>query len=169
MSLNRNTLLDFLEILDDEFSRKIILVAAGGTAMTLLNRKPSTIDVDFTVPKEYYDDFLLALKTVPHGFRVDVWPEGQVFSQMLPSDYLDISILIETSLKHIELRALHPLDIVGTKIGRLIDRDMGDIEICIRNFDLKADQIRERASKIGYAGNDEVYEINLNAVIQRFF
>ncbi|MDE1727910.1 hypothetical protein [Candidatus Nitrosotalea okcheonensis] len=137
--------------------------------MTLLDGKPSTIDVDFTVPKEYYDDFLSALKTVPHGFKVEAWPEGQVFSQMLPSDYLAISILIETTLKHIELRALHPLDIVITKIGRLIGRDLGDIEICIRNFGLKADQIRERASKIGYAGNDEVYEMKLNVVIRDFF
>lgn len=169
MSLNKNSLLEFLEVLDDEFSKKIIIVAAGGTAMTLLDGKPSTIDVDFTVPKEYYDNFVSAIKTVPHGFRVDVWPEGQVFSQMLPLDYLDISIPIETTLKNIELRTLHPVDIVVTKIGRLIGRDRGDIAICIKNFGLKADQIRERASKIGYAGNDELYEINLNAVIREFF
>jgi uncharacterized nucleotidyltransferase DUF6036 len=169
MSLSKNSLIEFLEALDEEFSRKVIIVAAGGTAMTLLNGKPSTIDVDFTIPKEFYEDFKLALKNIPHGFKVDVWPEGQVFSQMLPSDYLEMSILIQTTLKQIELRTLHPLDIVVTKIGRLIGRDMGDIEICIRNFDLKAEQIRERASKIGYAGNDKVYEINLNTVIQRFF
>lgn len=30
--------------------RKELLVAAGGTAMTLLDLKPSTIDIDFTMP-----------------------------------------------------------------------------------------------------------------------
>jgi hypothetical protein len=37
---------------DEELERKIVLVAAGGTALTLLNAKPSTLDLDFTGPSE---------------------------------------------------------------------------------------------------------------------
>ncbi len=57
MSLNKQQLFDFLEEVEKELQKKIILVAAGGTAMTLLNAKPSTIDVDFTIPAKYFDEF----------------------------------------------------------------------------------------------------------------
>ena len=50
MSLDNTKLLDFLEEIDRELSRKIVIVAVGGTAMTLVNAKPSTIDIDFTIP-----------------------------------------------------------------------------------------------------------------------
>lgn len=169
MSLSKNSLLEFLEVMDSEFSSKIVLVAAGGTAMTLLDGKPSTIDVDFTVPKEYIDEFARVLKTVPHGFHVDVWPEGQVFSQMLPASYLTMSIVIPTGMKNIELRALHPLDVVVSKIGRLNGRDLEDIESCIKKFGLKEEQIRERASKVGVAGSEQAYEAKLEQVINKFF
>lgn len=39
--LNNSKLLDFLEELDKELDGKIIVVAVGGTAMTLLGIKPS--------------------------------------------------------------------------------------------------------------------------------
>src|SRR3989338_6081391 len=64
---------------------------------------------------------------VQPGFRVDVFHDGAVFVTMLPDDYLKKSILIKTKLKNIDLRALHPVDIVVTKIGRLDSRDKQDI------------------------------------------
>ena len=169
MSLNKNSLLEFLEVLDVEFTDTIVVVAAGGTAMTLLDGKPSTIDVDFTVPNEHIAEFVGVLGATPHGFNVDVWPEGQVFSQMLPADYLEKSILIPTEMEHIELRALHPLDIVASKIGRLNERDVEDIETCIKKFGLTEDQIRDRAGQVGVAGSENAYEIKLNQVIKEFF
>ena len=45
MPLDKNYLLDFLKVLDEEIPATITLVAAGGTAMTLLDLKSSTIDV----------------------------------------------------------------------------------------------------------------------------
>ena len=49
-TIDRNQLLGFLEEVEKELAKKVTLVAAGGTAMTLLNAKPSTTDVDFTIP-----------------------------------------------------------------------------------------------------------------------
>ena len=57
MSLDNAKLLDFLGEMDKELSRKIAVVAVGGTAMTLVDAKPSTIDIDFTIPGENYDEF----------------------------------------------------------------------------------------------------------------
>jgi hypothetical protein len=50
MSLDRAKLMDFLSLVGAEVRRKITLVAAGGTALTLLDVKPSTIDLDLTGP-----------------------------------------------------------------------------------------------------------------------
>ena len=96
MPLDKSSLIDFLEILDKELTKRITLVAAGGTAMTLLDLKPSTIDIDFTIPSQYLKEFKDVLKKVPHGFKIDYWTDGMVFTQILPDDYLEKSISIKT-------------------------------------------------------------------------
>ena len=168
MSLDNTKLLDFLGEIDKELERKIIVVAVGGTAMTLLNAKPSTIDVDFTISTKYFDDFQRAKNIVQPGFRVDVFHDGAVFVTMLPDDYLKKSMLIKTKMKNIDLRALHPVDIVITKIGRLDSRDKQDIESCIKKFMLKKNQIVSRAKQLGYTANDKVYRDNLELVVKFF-
>jgi hypothetical protein len=52
MPLDKSVLLDFLTVLDEKIRGKITLVAVGGTAMTFLDLKTSTIDVDFTIPSK---------------------------------------------------------------------------------------------------------------------
>lgn len=168
MPLDESRLIEFLEVVDAELRRRIVLVAAGGTAMTLLDLKASTVDVDFTAPAEDADEFTKTLRTLPHGFKVDCWKDGAVFSQFLPSDYLERSLPIR-NLRRIELRALHPVDIVVTKIGRLDERDIQDISACIRRFRLKKEAILERARQVTYVGREANYKANLRHVIGRFF
>lgn len=169
MSFDNTKLLDFLGEIDKELKRRIIVVAVGGTAMTLLNAKPSTIDIDFTIPAKYYDEFEMAKKIVQPGFRVDLFHDGAVFITMLPVDYLKRGKPIKTRLKRMKLVALHPVDIVITKIARLDKRDEQDIESCIKKFKIKKSQIEKRAAEIGYAGNDKVFKNNLQKVLQKFF
>ncbi len=107
MQLDSSALIEFLKEVDKELNRSITLVAVGGTAMTLLRAKPSTVDVDFTLPGEDYDEFQKALRNTSHGFTVDCWTDGTVFSQTLPDDYLERSRDIR-KMKHIRLKALHP-------------------------------------------------------------
>ena len=168
MPLDKSELLNFLEELSKELARKITLIAVGGTAMTLLNLKPSTVDIDFTIPSSDFLEYKRAEKNVPHGFKIDVYLNGCIFSQNLPDDYLANSIEI-TNLKHISLRALHPLDIVVTKIGRLDDRDIEDIRKCIEVYDLRKKQIKNRAANVTYVGKQENYDHNLNVVLEKFF
>lgn len=169
MSLDNTKLLDFLGEIDKELERRIVVVAVGGTAMTLLNAKPSTIDVDFTIPGEFYGEFEVAKKIVQPGFTVHTFVDGAVFINMLPDDYLKRSKSIKTKLKKIDLRALHPVDIVVTKIGRLDSRDEQDIESCIKKFRLKKDQIKKRAAQLGYTANEKVFQTNLQSVVKKFF
>jgi hypothetical protein len=168
MQLDKSRLLDFLEILDSELSKKITVVAVGGTAMTLLNLKSSTMDIDFTMPCDDYSEFQNALRNLSHGFKVDLWPDGMVFSQILPNDYLEKSIEI-ANFKHIQLKALHPVDIVVTKIGRLNERDLQDIEVCIKNSNLSKSQIEQRANQVQYVGKEENYRYHIQYVLEKFF
>lgn len=169
MSLNKKQLLDFLEELDKELERKITVVAVGGTAMTLHNAKASTIDVDFTIPTEDYTEFHRVLDLVPHGFKVDTWNNGMVFSQDLPEDYLEKSKAVRTKMKNMNLKTLDPLDIIVTKMGRLNARDKEDIATCIKKFKITKSQIKKRAKQVVYVGREENYEINLNHVIKKIF
>lgn len=166
--VNYDKLLGFLRILDSELKKKIILIAAGGTAMALLKLKPSTRDIDFTLPKEDYEEFEKTLKKIPHGFKIDSWPDGYIFSQQLPADYLDKSIPIEFNAKNIELRALHPIDIIATKIGRLDERDIEDIKECIKQHNLTKQEITNRSKQVEYL-NEEIADNNLKYVLSQLF
>ncbi|MEW6079742.1 MAG: hypothetical protein AB1724_18190 [Thermodesulfobacteriota bacterium] len=50
--LNKQTLLSVLGQWNGFLKRKVHLIACGGTALTLLDIKASTKDVDFLVPNE---------------------------------------------------------------------------------------------------------------------
>jgi hypothetical protein len=169
MSLDNTRLLDFLGEVDNELECRIVLVAVGGTAMTLLKAKPSTVDVDFTIPSKYFIDFEKAKKIVNPGFRVDLFQDGVVFVTILPKDYLKKSKPLRTKLKNIQLRVLDPVDIIITKIARLDVRDEQDIEACIKKFKIKKNRITKRAKEIGYSGNDEVFKSNLRIMLKKFF
>lgn len=57
--LNKQTLLDVLGQWNAFLKRKIHLIACGGTALTLLDIKQSTKDVDFLVPIETKYKYLI--------------------------------------------------------------------------------------------------------------
>ena len=167
--LDTTALLDFLAVVDAELERPIALVAVGGTALTLLGVKPSTRDVDFTAPAQDAALFDAAQRRIPHGFRIDLWTEGAVFSQFLPADYLARSSAVRTRLRRIDLRALHPVDIVVTKIGRLDERDKQDIAACVQRFRLTRQEVRARARQVQYVGNEEVFQSNLAHALRTLF
>ncbi|MBA3750993.1 MAG: hypothetical protein H0X03_08930, partial [Nitrosopumilus sp.] len=126
-------------------------------------------------PYNDINEFRIQEKKIPHGKVIDTWVEGRVFSQELPNDYLSKSIRISIDkkydIKNIDLRSLHPLDIVVTKLGRYNNRDIEDIENCIRKSELTADQIRSRAEEViaMLPGNEEVYRMNLDLCLKTNF
>jgi hypothetical protein len=91
-----------------------------------------------------------------------------VFSQLLLADYLKRSVAVR-HLRNIELRALHAVDLVVTKIGRLDERDLQDIEDCMRKFRLSKSQILRRTKEVQYVGREENYAANLRIAIGRLF
>jgi len=168
MPLDKEVLFNLLKNFDEEAKEKITLVAVGGTAMTLLDLKVSTLDIDFTVPRSDKPEFDRVRNSVPHGFKIDVYTDGAVFCTTLPDDYIDRSSEIR-NFNRILLRALHPVDIVVTKIGRLSDRDIQDIEACISRCNIKKEEIMARATNIIYVGREEDYPYNLQWVMENLY
>jgi hypothetical protein len=131
--------------------------------------KDSTVDIDLSFTGKDLDTFAKALNGLPKlGYRIDYFNDGDIFGITLPDGYLKKSIPIK-KFKRIELRALSPIDIVITKIGRLNDRDKQDINSCIKRFRLSENQIRKRANQLQLAGGEEQYRTNLTLILNAVF
>lgn len=61
MRLDRTAMLRLLQTIDDQLRRRITIVAVGGTALTLLGAKESTIDMDLAFPDHDLKEFEKAL------------------------------------------------------------------------------------------------------------
>lgn len=172
---DKTYLLEFLEAIDPELKRTISLVAVGGTAMTLLNLKISTIDIDFTAPQPDKSEFERVMKVLEPGVRIDFYTDGLIYSQQLPNDYIKKSILIDLpkgyNIKNTVLKALNPIDIIITKIARLNARDRDDIRECIKRYRPAKEEIRTRARSVlkSYHANEAVYKMNLKSVLNSHY
>lgn len=163
--ITRDDLVAWLGKIDRKLQRNITLVAVGGTAMTLLSLKPSTIDVDFSLSRE---DKILFEKNLIKGWKVDLFVDGYIFSEQLPSDYIDKAKHI-LSLKHIELKALDPVDIVITKAARLNARDEEDIQALVA-YVKKEELVARFEMVVGtYMGKEEDYRYHFQIILHRFF
>ena len=166
-NIPKEPLVALIKEIDSKLTRKIDLYAVGGTAMTLLDLKASTQDIDFNLKPEDYAEFIKAKDKVVHGYRVDVYQNGAIFTQQLPEDYVNKSIPIKIKFEKINLYSIHPLDIVVTKIGRLNERDFEDIKDCINKYHLKKKDVESRGKEIIYAGNEANYKYNLADVLKK--
>ncbi len=164
MFLNNDRLVEFFEHIDDELRCDIVLVAVDDTAMVLTGIKASTKNVWFTLPSKHYNEFVRAKKIVNPRFPVDVFQDGAVFINILPSDYLSRSKIVKTDFKNIELRVLHPVDLVITKISRR-NHDVQDVQSCIRTHSITAQEIEDRAKDVNYFGGDAAFTDNLGALL----
>jgi len=163
--IGKDDLLEWLKGVSKRISRKIIVVAVGGTAMTLLGLKPSTRDVDFCVSSEDKEDFKKALDK---KFIVDIFVDGYIFSEQLPEDYLQKSKEL-VNLGNIDLRVLDPVDILITKAARFNARDEEDIKSLARFVD-KEELIQRFNEVIGtFAGNEDDYRYHFKIILKRFY
>jgi hypothetical protein len=167
---SKSKLLSILEPFDEQLQHKILLIAVGGTAMTLLGVKASTKDVDFNIPnKTDYNELHRLYKRIAPGVEIDHYGSNMVFSEVLPNDYIDKASDYKTSFKNIKLKVLHPLDIVCSKISRSSDADIEDIATCIKRYKLKKSDLTKRATLYERAGNDKVFSANLGIILETLF
>lgn len=125
--------------------RQVHLVACGGTAMTLLDIKESTKDIDFIVPDQKEFSYLTGKLTElgytkatqygwrrGNGFVYDLFPGNSVYT----TELLDSPLAPEGNIKFKEfdkiyIGILNYYDIIITKLFR---STTVDIEDCIKLF-----------------------------------
>jgi len=143
--INKIHLLEILSIWDSYLSRKIRLIACGGTALTLLNIKESTKDIDFIMPQENEYKYLLKIlidlgysqKTSygwgkDEGFIFDLYWGNKVFTTgLLESPLKEGNNIFIKEFAHTYLGALNYYDLIITKIFRSTSVD---IEDCLALF-----------------------------------
>ncbi|MFA5363416.1 MAG: DUF6036 family nucleotidyltransferase [Candidatus Omnitrophota bacterium] len=145
--INKTGLLDRLAAWDSFLKRKVSLIACGGTAMTLLNIKESTKDIDLIVPVEKGYDYLVNI--LPElGYRnASGWgwarDDGFVFD-LFRGKRVHTTELLESPLEkgkhtlvkeyaHIYLGVLNPYDIIITKLFRAAQVDIEDCLMLVKH------------------------------------
>ena len=140
---NKTELLEFIKQLDAYLDEETILVAIGGTALTLLNIKSSTRDIDLIVPEKHSLEVLKSLFIklnfkelainrwlTNEGIIIDLYPEDYVINVKLLDSSIEKSELIRR-FDNITLKALNLYDICITKIDRGDKRDYDDIKLVL--------------------------------------
>ena len=133
-------LLEILSIWDSYLSRKIRLVACGGTALTLLHIKESTKDIDLIVPQ--VSEYKYLLKTLINlgysqktsfgwgkddGFIFDFYCGNKVYTTgLLESPLQEGNNISIKEFAHIYLGVLNYYDLIITKIFRSASIDIED-------------------------------------------
>lgn len=129
----------FMQKLDSFLDKPITIIALGGTALTLLNIKSSTRDIDFiTTTKEYqilsnlfqvlgFKELAERRWLTNEGIIIDVYLDDYVVNVKLISPSKEKSTLLR-QFERINLRVLNFYDICITKIDRGDARDFEDIK-----------------------------------------
>ncbi|MBU0980004.1 MAG: hypothetical protein KJ709_04330 [Nanoarchaeota archaeon] len=166
--ITKDNLLDWLKEVDRRLERRLMLIAVGGTAMTLLGLKPSTVDVDFCLSSD--DAIVFERLTKGSRFKVDIFKDGFIFSEQLPEDYADKSAEVKTGLKWIDLRTLSLYDIIITKAARYNERDEEDIKAIAQLGKVDRKELIERFKKVvgTYAGRKDDYSYNFKIALRHF-
>lgn len=164
--IDKTGLLNRLGIWNGFLKRKVRLVACGGTALTLLDVKPSTKDIDLLVPvPEEYNYLIKTLKDLGYesasgsgwarddGFIFDLFPGKRVHATELLESPLDNGNNIPVKeFTHIYIGVLNYYDIIISKLFRGTSVDMEDCLTLIRaktseiNMGKLTDRFNETAS-----------------------
>jgi len=142
---NKEELLEFMSKLDSFMDGELTLVALGGTALTLLDLKDSTRDIDLILPtnKNYLmlNDLFTRLNFQEasknrwisnEGIIIDIHREDYIINVKLLQPSVEKSDLIK-QFTNITLKTLNLYDICITKIDRGDKRDFDDIKVILKN------------------------------------
>lgn len=181
--LNSSDLQTELKSWDDAVPGPVLLVACGGTALTLYGYKESTKDVDFIVPvASEYTRITSVLKKLgyieggtAYGFRHPINPWiielscGQsIFNlcELLDPLQEKENHRVMQQLKRITVACLNPMDLVISKIFRGTQVDVDDSLIMIRSETIDLKSLTERyIETAGYDTNPTKCKTNLGFLV----
>jgi hypothetical protein len=144
--VDKTTLLNNLSAWDRFLKRKVRIIACGGTAMTLINIKASTKDIDFLIPepKEYkylvntIIDLGYERKTgtgwqKDRGYIFDLYVGKTIFTtELLESPLKAGNYIPFKNFSSIHLGVLNYYDLIITKLFRYSQVDIDDCLSLIR-------------------------------------
>lgn len=144
----KDDLLAFIQKIDSFIDKPITIVALGGTALTLLDLKSSTRDLDFIISSKEYDLLLplfrsLGFKEIAEkrwltseGLIIDIYLDDYIVNVQLVRSSKEGSTIVRI-FDQITLRVLNFYDICITKIDRGDARDFEDIKHIFEKTDTK--------------------------------
>ncbi|MEA3514688.1 MAG: DUF6036 family nucleotidyltransferase [Nanoarchaeota archaeon] len=138
--INAEVLFEFIQSISGFFEEEIEMYALGGTALTILHIKPSTLDIDINIDKmeEYrytckiFEQIGFEKKGVfrwlsQEGMAFDLFYGSNILGTDLLPDCLDKSKYIR-SFGKIKLYTLSIYDIIISKLARGDMRDFDDLK-----------------------------------------
>ena len=160
--IDNDALLNTLSIWNGYLRKKVHLIACGGTAITLMNLKESTRDIDFIIPKEKEYRYLVkVLENLGYkmttgtgwqkdkGFIFDLYVGNNIFTtQLIESPLEEGNNVPYKEFSFIYLGILNYYDLIISKLFRCSSVDIDD---CLALF-------REKSR-----------EINIEKLKKRFF
>jgi hypothetical protein len=181
LRINRQKLLDDISLWDGFLKRKICLIACGGTALTLLEVKDSTKDIDLIVPEENEYDYLLGnLKQLGYkpvtgvgwardeGFVFDLFRGSKVHTtQLLESPLEKGNNILVKEFSHIYLGVLNYYDIIISKLFRAASMDIEDCLLLIKSKQKEID-LNKLTSRFKETASFDISEEKVNKNLEYF-
>jgi hypothetical protein len=175
--ITSDRLLDTLDNWDRLINFRVQLIACGGTALTLLNIKESTKDIDLVVPVHAeYEKLMKFLKAIGYRekgggfehpddpyFLYQFWAGNRVFTTDLLYSPLDAGKhIVIKKWRHIYLGALNLIDLIITKMFRGTGLDVDDCITVFETGQVNAEELFERYSEAAR------YDLNPDKMMQNF-
>ncbi len=145
--LDKNSLLDILQQWNRFLKKRVHLIACGGTALTLLDVKPSTKDVDFMVPVASERTYLIKTledlgyencttfgwKRTGDVFIFDLFCGNRIHTtELLESPLQEGNHQLLMRFSHLYIGILNNFDLIASKLIRGSSVDFQDCTMLIR-------------------------------------
>lgn len=145
--LNKQTLLEILRQWNGFIKRKIHLIACGETALTLLDVKPSTKDIDFMVPNDpEYKYLIRTLKDLDYKqitgsgwkrkddlFIFDLFPGKRIHTtELMESPLKESNNILLKEFSYLYVGVLNDYDLIASKIFRGSNVDFDDCLMLVK-------------------------------------
>jgi len=175
--LTGKELLDTIENWEHLISFKVNLIGCGGTALTLLELKESTKDIDMIVPvQNEYERLMTFLRSIGYeekgnglvhpddpNFLYQFWFGNRVFTTELLNSPLEPGKNIPIKKwRHINLGALNLQDLIITKMFRGTQVDIDDCVAAFAASNMDPDALLERYAETAS------YDLNPEKMIANF-
>ena len=158
-------LIELLRKIDSTLDETVVLVAIGGTALSLLDLKEATHDVDFILQNNsQYIKGDLTLKILDSGYDVQIQDQGKIVLFRLPPDYLALAkpSEINSLFSNLQVYILSPIDLLVSKLSRYNTKDYFDINALLLRYRFTIEEIKNRYGQYQLLYKGDLKKLDMN-------